>query len=360
MLSHKYLSLFLFFGVCHTPVSAQDIALGVCKSLAENRLIDRFDESSSGLIAQREFDLFCSDSGSYSSSFAKKSSGFRASFADAATKVGLGSRSNRSAGFEQSDFEKMCEIGANDFVRSYQTEASQEVGANLAAIVSDCVNNVISTEADWVYGTASFTADGQYFLAQIDRKAPNTAPNLQLVAIDPPGYFSGCKSGTENAIGKRLVNNMSLSCNLSETVPDGGIQGFLYFQDPATDEAQSVSFDVRRNGFVRQSEAEAMVEIKTSDLAGRISDMDNDIAKLKKASVCAAQHLASYQSRLPEVWENWIGIAGIYGNHQNRNDHIDTFMTGTDHPSVRVPHTRLQLEADLDLLNELIAGDEPC
>ena len=238
--------------------------------------------------------------------------------------------------------------------------ARQEVGAKLASIITECVDKVISADADWIFGVVELTADGSHFLAKMNRKAPNTAPVLELTAVVPAIYFEECTVGTEDAIGSPIINNLSLSCKISSDAPTEGVQGFLHFQDDSSGQAKTVSFDVRRDGFIRQSEADSMIERSVSNLKAGIADLKVTIAKLNRAANCSGQQLADFHDKLPSVWDSWVGIAGITDHDAHRKKFIDAFMVSATHDDAVVPVDRRELDADLDKLGRLISGDETC
>lgn len=244
-------------------VMAQESALEVCQSLNNLGLTDTYSLSERRAIAETEFDLFCKKSGSYSERFAKKSSSFTASYSSIGEKFGLGSSNNGAKSFSEAEFEQICRVGLFDFVSEYEQSVSTRVGSTLAAIVSDCVGNVMGAGADVVYGTVSLSSDGRSLFALVERSAPVEAENLVFAGVSPSSSFSKCESGNSKAEGLVLRNKVALTCTISAdsagNFPDR-VQGFLVFQDEEGDARQeNVKFDVLRPEYVRLEDVSSIV-----------------------------------------------------------------------------------------------------
>ncbi len=218
---------------------AQD-ALRVCEALADYRLVDVKIDSEARALASDEFDLYCSDKQNLISNLSSKSRSFTGSLAYSGLKLGLGSGSSSANILTQENIERICDVGQSSFVENYTSSLQESRGSALAEIVSKCVGNVISGDADYIWGDIDLLDDGRSILASIKRKAGNTAPVLKFAGMNPPSRFSNCRVGVEDALNKPLVKTLSISCdvNLSANESDGAqsVQGSILFKASNNDQ----------------------------------------------------------------------------------------------------------------------------
>lgn len=281
----------LFGSLFFTHMATAQDALAVCEALTNYRLIDVKIESEARSVARGEFDLYCSDRQNLLTSMNSKSRSFSGSFADTARDLGLSGGSASSGVLTHENIEQVCDEGYSSFVENYTRSLQESSGSALAETVRQCVATVVGANTDYIWGSIELLDDGRNILATIERSAPIGAPVLKFAGLNPASRYTNCRVGTSDALEKKLVKSLSVSCEVNLAVAEAtgaeSVQGSILFS-ASNDDLPQVTFKAIRGDVVAEfkdgilaqlNEKVALLEVELAKKADQMT-VDTSIASL--------------------------------------------------------------------------------